>query len=356
MKKYLSGGTGLRRLAVCYLFAAFHLVASGLAQTVAPGSLGPDIRVPVNTPVKTISAGSPLTVIVSSDSKTAYVMASPDILVLDATNNWNVKAQIPVPGSFGVLTPNGQTLYVSAFSSQVTAISTVTNIATATISGFAGASGLAVTSTGKEVFVADRNGTILVIDTETNQLVGDPISVGGAPEQMLISKDGKQVEVLNEAGTGALQFVSISKQPRLLSSIGGACTLPEGMALSPDGQKLYVANVGNYVAELDAQSGRFIKEILAVPNPFTSVSRLGSPALTLDAAYMYVPYTFSGEPLSPANQVAMIDIAHNKIVGPPIPVGEGPIWLSMAPNGDTLYVTNYLEGSVTIVDTRSGRP
>lgn len=62
-----------------------------------------------------------------------------------------------------------------------------------------------------------------------------------------------------------------------------------------------------------------------------------------------VAYDYQGDTL--LNQVAVFDVATGKMVGKPIAVGAYPFWLQMAPNGDTLYVANENDGTVTVIDS-----
>ena len=77
--------------------------------------------------------------------------------------------------------------------------------------------------------------------------------------------------------------------------------------------------------------------------------RLGQPAVSRNGKYLYVPYYFTDS--ADGTQVGMFDVATGKIVGSPITVGRRPFFCCMAPNGRTLYVSNYFGSSVTVVDT-----
>ena len=102
----------------------------------------------------------------------------------------------------------------------------------------------------------------------------------------------------------------------------------------------------NYVTVCDATGGTVIKQLL--PQPDVSLSyELGQPAVTPDGQYMDVPYTYDPVRQLVLGQVVMLNANSGKIVRSPITVGNQPVWLQMAPNGDTLYVAKKSSGSIT---------
>ncbi|RZB17524.1 YncE family protein, partial [Streptomyces sp. F001] len=47
--------------------------------------------------------------------------------------------------------------------------------------------------------------------------------------------------------------------------------------------------------------------------------------------------------------------ATNRKEGNPIPVGRGPTGVAVSPNEDRVYVTNFSEGSVSVINTATNR-
>ena len=119
---------------------------------------------------------------------------------------------------------------------------------------------------------------------------------------------------------------------------------PAGLVTDSNASSLYIASQINYVTVCDSSDGRVIKQLLAQTDVSESVE-LGQPAVTPNGQYLYVPYA-AGE-----NQVVMLNIGTGKLVGSPIQVGNEPRLAQVAPNGDTLYVANYIDGSITVIDT-----
>jgi DNA-binding beta-propeller fold protein YncE len=99
------------------------------------------------------------------------------------------------------------------------------------------------------------------------------------------------------------------------------------------------------------------KAILVAPNNAEDLHP-GQPAVSLNGKYLYIPYYYtldwtSGgtQTVNYGDEVAMFDVATGKIVGSPITVGQGPSYCRFAPNGKTLYVSNWASGTVTVIDT-----
>ena len=49
--------------------------------------------------------------------------------------------------------------------------------------------------------------------------------------------------------------------------------------------------------------------------------------------------------------VSVVRTSDNIVIGVPIPVGDGPWKLAITPNGCHVYVTNFIEGTVSVICT-----
>jgi YVTN family beta-propeller protein len=115
---------------------------------------------------------------------------------------------------------------------------------------------------GKTAYVSDWGGeTVSVVDAVTGAPQG-AISVGTHPSAMALDAssgrlyvangDSDNVSVIDTATNGVLQTIDLSPYPG--AQVG---TSPNALALAPDGSRLYVANAGdNDVAVVDLPSGR----------------------------------------------------------------------------------------------------
>ena len=92
-----------------------------------------------------------------------------------------------------------------------------------------------------------------------------------------------------------------------------------------------------------------MKTLLVVPSVSSQIV-LGQPAITLNGRYLYVPYSQDENTSSQGTQVATINVVTGEIIGTPITVGKSPAWAQISPDGKTLYVANFFDGSMTVVD------
>jgi YVTN family beta-propeller protein len=158
---------------------------------------------------------------------------------------------------------------------------------------------------------------------------------------------------------------------------------PSALAFSPDGKRLYVAEQDeNDVAVIDTNSRAVIERLPSGGEQPTAL------ALSPDARTLVVANTFSGtialidlakkavgaqvtllgEPcgvavtewgkvfvsLGQLDQVAILDLASAKITGR-VQVGHSPRSLVLTPDGGTLLCANRIGGSISAIDTGSGR-
>jgi len=357
------------------------------AQVAVVGNAG----VPKNTVITTVTVGqNPDCVVISPDSQTVYVANSNSpgsISVIDVASKYTVEATVNISNNvmFLALSLDGKTLYVSESPSSsgpgVVEVYDVTTPGSPTLTTTLTAGhypqSMTVSPDGKELYVASGEGGLLrarenasnvaarppgvvyVFDTATNKRM-NKIVCNGFPFQVLFTDNGKQVDVLNEAGTGFIQFIKTASGTVSPSTrAGGRIFHPAGMVSDANGTTLYFADGQDYVTVCNATNGALKKTFLAVSNVFNAVF-FGQPALTLNGIYLYLPYAGGGGMLKaanlsgggPGNSVAMIDVSTGKIVGSLITVGNDPVWAQVSPDGNTLYVCNASDGTVSVIDIR----
>ncbi len=187
------------------------------------------------------------------------------VAVIDtATNTVIAGIQTGVRPVGVAVSPDGGKVYVTNQSSNsVSVIATATNSVTATITVDSGPAGVAVTPDGRKVYVANQtSSTVSVIDTATNTVTKTisndncgcsfnptfnyPIGVAVAP-------DGKRVYVATgyahdnptlgyaDYDAAVIDTATDTVSAQIYTSSSG---IPLGMAVTPDGSKIYVANPG----------------------------------------------------------------------------------------------------------------
>src|ERR1700736_1083162 len=82
--------------------------------------------------------------------------------------------------------------------------------------------------------------SVSVIDTETNTVVGSPLTVGSQPAGVAVTPDGKYAYVTNN-GSNAISIID-SVTNRVLGSPITLGSQPAGIAITPDGKYAYVTN------------------------------------------------------------------------------------------------------------------
>lgn len=197
--------------------------------------------------------------------------------------------------------------------------------------------GVAITPDGSTAYVAGAgNGSLTPIDLRANPprarpaiaLTTTPAArVPRVPEYVAISPDGLRVYV-TDAANDQLVVVDLSG-PRPV--VGRAIKVghePAGVAFAPDGRTAYVTNVGGRsVTPIAVATGRAGKAIRGVGKAPSQI------AIAPDGRTAYV--TDNG-----SDKLYPITLASRKI-GAPIAVGSGPIGVAITPDGRTAYVADF---------------
>lgn len=174
-------------------------------------------------------------------------------------------------------------------------------------------------------------GSISVLNIPANTTAA---TIPAGPAQLLIlasqiihSPDGSRVYALYEGSVGfpasVLVIDAVTNTP--ITTITNVGVAPLGLAITPDGKTLYVADQIHAVFIIDTTSNTITGSI-----PVTA----GFPdslAVTPDGKRLYVG-------LEVANAVTVIDTTTNTVVGPLISIGTGPFRMAITPDGTQLYV------------------
>ncbi|WP_101947729.1 beta-propeller fold lactonase family protein [Mycobacterium sp. 3519A] len=203
------------------------------------------------TPQVFIEVGpQPADVAVSPDGATAYVVNQGDntVSVIDtATNTVSHTVAVGDNSVAVAASPDGSRVYVvNRFDDSVSVIDTATNTVTGTIPvGFL-PGGLALSPNGTILYVANsQDQTVMKINTNTQTVVAT-ISVVGFPQGVAVSPDGSRVYVTCEGlggqqGVGTLAVIETTNNT-VIGIIPVGEFFPRGVAVTPDGSRVYVAN------------------------------------------------------------------------------------------------------------------
>jgi YVTN family beta-propeller protein len=276
--------------------------------------------------------------------------------------------------------PDGEHIYVALSDSVMVINSRHHIVGRIPVSG--AAKSLAMDADGKQLFVVDYDGSVLVVDTRdyTTQTLW-----GGCASDVVVSPDGRHLYAAHSQVTdaGANGVVSVIDTACATT----AATVPvEGVAaltISPDGSRLYAVSYdrrayyqypAGWLTIIDAASHAVVETVAVGACPETLTT---SP----DGAYLYITHydtcSVSAVNLTTGNVTAVAlrdaplavtfapDSAHAYVgsvrsltvidtttnEADYIDVGDLPRGLQLSPDGKRLYITNFGDGTLSVVDT-----
>jgi YVTN family beta-propeller protein len=279
---------------------------------------------------------------VSPDSSTAYVAeyGSNYVAAINATTY--AVTQHGLTGYYVTdlaLSPNGETLWVTDDqpTGYVIRFSTsnfqpTTGFLTGTTNPF----GLAISPNGTELYVASQGDNKVYIYSTDGSFIKS-IKVGTNPADIAFTPNGDVAYVTNtSSSTVSVIDVATNKIKGSPISVGED---PCGINISPSGRIVYVVNLNSVSVIQD-------RAVVATVDLASYGTHTGYfAALTPDGKYLYVPMDQSD---TEDGSVVVIKTG-TRTVSTEFTVGIGPVAVAIAPNGEQAYVTNYTDGTVTVV-------
>jgi YVTN family beta-propeller protein len=243
----------------------------------------------------------------------------------------------------------------------VSVIDTASNINVGTIPVGLTPAGVAVNPAGTRVYVSNyADGTVSVIDTATKTVIAtvrlgpcpNPSSgiISCAPAGLAVSPDGARVYVAhliasgNTGSTGAISVIdTVNNSVAAILPIGPFD--PRGIAVNPQGDRIYVANSPlNSVLVINTIG---LQVVATIPVGINPVSVAVNPAGTR----VYVTNrNFAA--VAGNDTVSVIDSATNQVVSS-IQVGKGPWGVAVSPDGNRVYVANSTQHVISNTGTVS---
>ncbi len=264
----------------------------------------------------------PEAIAITPDGNFAYVANFGDesVSVIDTRSNM-VGPPIDVAGKpVGLaISPDGRFAYVvSQEPDRLSVIDTATNALDEMPLQLAGKpAGVAITPDGDFAYVTcQESSQVLVIDTQTRRPVGGPIEVGSAPTDLAFTPDGRLAFVIDSDGSSV--SVIETKSGSLWPTIP-VLSEPQAIAISPDSQIAYVTNrTAASVTRLSTETG------LALGGPIDlGGSSVSGIAITPDGDRIYVAETGS-------QFVRAVDTRTDVVT--PIEVGSDPRGIAIVPD------------------------
>lgn len=182
------------------------------------------------------------------------------------------------------------------------------------------------------LYVTTANDSVVVIDTATLGILAT-IPVGSSPDGLAVSPDGTQVYVANRNSNSVSVINTTSNTVVGTVNVG---TFPVEVALSPNGKRLYVTNFfDDTVSVVDTSVNTVVATIDVGSGP-------QGLAVTPDGGKVYVA-NFNDD------TVSVIDAASNGVVATPV-VSGSPNGVVASPDGNFVYVTAYNGSAVRVID------
>lgn len=180
------------------------------------------------------------------------------------------------------------------------------------------------------------DGTLSWIPVPRKRVYYHPIPVGRGPMGVAVSPGGGEVYVANQID-GTVTMICTDDWDQVTAPVGAG---PTGIAVHPAGGRVYVANqFEDTVSVLDAETLATLAVVKGFRQPYALVA---SP----DGASVYV--SNRGD-----DSVAVLDTRKNKLRGT-IKLGARPAGLDASPDGARLYVA-LASGELAVVETRHDR-
>lgn len=171
----------------------------------------------------------------------------------------------------------------------------------------------------------------------TGQLLrpaGDSLQFAGRPLDMVLSPDGRTLYVKDNRGIVVVDVETWKVRQELPVARGGSSM--QGIAVSPDGKRVYLSNAASQLLEAVLQADGRLQWGRRIDMPPPSVGGESYPcgvALSADGNTAYVA-------LSRNNSLAVVDLREGKVVTE-IPVGVAPFAVTLPTDGRRAYVSNW---------------
>lgn len=257
-------------------------------------------------------------------------------------------------------------------STTISIIDIPSNSVVGVIDGFKGPSGMAIMPQGNIAYVVNygfpnpkpphigADNTVRVVDLVHDKIVGPAIKVGSSPAGLAITPDGLYVYVINyvdgNPGTGTMSIIDTSTN-QVIGTITGFFG-PYQIKITKNGLYAYVTNFGsnnfkpcgNTVSVVDIQNRKIIKNITVGVQPsgitfspdqrYAYVTNYDTPAAILKSKKLQ----------QTTGTINVIDLQSNTVLPKLFQAGCSPACIALSLDGKSAYVTNYDSNDVSVID------
>lgn len=236
--------------------------------------------------------------------------------------------------------PRGDVIYVSHWnSSEIVVIDPRQRVVLERIPVACSPSSIAILPSGSEALAVCRtSGQVIVVDLEKRkQLAVLPVTF---PHSIVVSPEGRRAYVSRSMFSSYVDVINLGTFERSATITVGRS--PQGLAISPDGTSLYVANNGGgTVSVVDTATNRVKNTIPVGYNP-------RNIAVSPDGSLLYVTNYTSGT-------ISVINTAASAVIHT-VNVGVHPHGVAVDSSSNAIYVSNYSSNTLSIIDTKTLQP
>lgn len=163
---------------------------------------------------------------------------------------------------------------------------------------------------------------------------GTTIPVGTDPQGIALTPDGTRAYVANRA-SNTVSVIDTATDTVIQTIPTGVA--PVFVASSPDGTRVFVTvNTDGLLSVIDTATNTIVADVPVG----AGASAVG---VTPDGTRAYVS-------VQNADLVSVVDTATNTVTGT-VPVAGGPIGVAVTPDGSRVYVASLMSNSVSVIDT-----
>jgi len=247
---------------------------------------------------------------------------------------------------------NGYAYMTDAINGNAYAVSRATNNLVDIISGVTGfwsfSTGIAVSSDGRWVYISNNQySTVSVISAANDSLV-NTINVGNGPWGIVISPDGNHVYVANNYDA-TVSVISTATGTVTHTISLPASSSPSGIAISPDGSRVYVASATDtgMLYFINATTNTILDSVTVGNTPIAViVSPDGNKVYTANYLGLNISTVV----------VSTKEVSTSPPFSATIPNQPESNGLALSPDGLTLYVSSFWDGTVTYYNTNTNPP
>lgn len=178
---------------------------------------------------------------------------------------------------------------------------------------------------------------VLVFDEKSRELVSS-ISVGAGPAILLITPNQEKLYTANWAGN-SVSAIQVATEEVTTIDLPNR---PYVIAMAPDGKFVYAGLASSELAVIDTESDE-------VARYFPMSELPASVIVSDDGETIYIAMLHLGT--GGIGSIQAVSSSTGEVVHSPIEVGAIPAWITITPDGSTVYALNFFSSDISVVNT-----